>query len=432
MDQSNDNAKLPDGRVGVPRVVIVGAGFSGLAAAHALRNAPVEITIVDRHNYHLFQPLLYQVATASLSPAEIAQPIRSILKTQENVHVILADVSGVDKVGKTVRPGCGRAIPYDYLLIATGAQHSYFGHDDWEANAPGIKSIDDATRVRAKILLAFERAEVESDEAARRALLTFVIVGAGPTGVEMAGAIAELARNSITRDFRDIEPSSARIILAEAGPRVLPAFSEQCSQEAERVIKAMGVEVRLGTPVTAIDAKGVTIGSEAIAARTIIWAAGVRASPVGQWLGASVDRAGRVIVNKDFSVTGCDGVFVVGDVAAFRTQNGSYLPGVAPAAKQAGAYVGKVIAARALDRPLPKPFAYADYGSLATIGRKNAVVDFGRVRVYGFIGWLIWSIAHVYFLIGFRNRFVVALSWAWSYVTYQRGARLITGTDEEA
>jgi NADH dehydrogenase len=428
MDQrSTDAAKASQ----VPRVVIVGAGFGGLAAAHALRNTPVEITIIDRHNYHLFQPLLYQVATASLSPAEIAQPIRSILKTQKNVHVILAEVTAVDTSGKTVRTNCGRTIPYDHLLIATGARHSYFGHDDWEANAPGIKSIDDATRVRAKILLAFERAEVEPDEAARRALLTFVIVGAGPTGVEMTGAIAELARNSITRDFRDIEPSSARIILAEAGPRVLPAFSEQCSREAERVIKAMGVEVRLGTPVTAIDDKGVTIGTEGIAARSIVWAAGVRASPVGQWLGAAVDRAGRVVVESDFSVAGCDSVFVVGDVAAFKTRKGPYLPGVAPAAKQAGAYVGKLIEARAMGRPAPKPFSYADYGSLATIGRKSAVVDFGRVRVYGFLGWLIWSIAHVYFLIGFRNRFVVALSWAWSYVTYQRGARLITGTDDE-
>jgi NADH:ubiquinone reductase (H+-translocating) len=415
--------------VQVPRVVIVGAGFGGLAAAHALRKAAVEITIVDRHNYHLFQPLLYQVATASLSPAEIAQPIRSILKTQKNVHVILAEVSGIDAADKTVQTKGGRAIAYDYLLIATGARHSYFGHNDWEANAPGIKSIDDATRVRAKILLAFERAEVEPDEAARRALLTFVIVGAGPTGVEMAGAIAELARNSITRDFRDIEPGSARIVLAEAGPRVLPAFSEPCSREAERVIKAMGVEVRLGSPVTAIDGNGVTIGAEKIPARTIVWGAGVRASPVGEWLGAAVDQAGRVVVKADFSIDGRDYVFVVGDVAAFRTRDGSVLPGVAPAAKQAGAYVGKLIESRVTSRPSPRPFAYADYGSLATIGRKNAVVDFGRVRVYGFIGWLIWSIAHVYFLIGFRNRFVVALSWAWSYVTYQRGARLITGTD---
>jgi NADH:ubiquinone reductase (H+-translocating) len=431
MAQRNADAGMSRG-TGVPRVVIVGAGFGGLAAAHALRKASVEITIVDRHNYHLFQPLLYQVATASLSPAEIAQPIRSILKTQKNVHVILAEVSAVDASGKAVRTNCGRVIPYDYLLIATGARHSYFGHDDWEANAPGIKSIDDATRVRAKILLAFERAEVESDEAARRALLTFVIVGAGPTGVEMAGAIAELARNSITRDFRDIEPSSARIILAEAGPRVLPAFSEPCSREAERVIKAMGVEVRLGTPVTAIDAQGVTIGSEFVSARTIIWAAGVRASPVGQWLGAPVDRAGRVIVQSDFSVAGCDGVFVVGDAAAFKMKRDAFLPGVAPAAKQAGAYVGNLIKSRVTGGAAPKPFSYADYGSLATIGRKNAVVDFGRVRVYGFVGWLIWSIAHVYFLIGFRNRFVVALSWAWSYVTYQRGARLITGTDDEA
>ncbi len=430
MDQRSSGVLKP-AQAAVPRVVIVGAGFGGLAAAHALNKAPVEITVIDRHNYHLFQPLLYQVATASLSPAEIAQPIRSILKTQRNVHVILADVSGVDTGNKVVRTNCGCAIPYDYLLIATGARHSYFGHDDWEPNAPGIKSIDDATRARAKILLAFERAEVETDEAARRALLTFVIVGAGPTGVEMAGAIAELARNSITRDFRDIEPGSARIILAEAGPRVLPAFSEPSSQEAERVIKAMGVEVRLGTPVTAIDDKGATIGAEFIPARTIIWAAGVRASLAGQWLGAAVDRAGRVIVQDDFSVTAYGGIFVVGDTAAFKTKGDSILPGVAPAAKQAGAYVGKLIKARVMGHAAPKPFSYTDYGSLATIGRKNAVVDFGRVHVYGFIGWLMWSVAHVYFIIGFRNRFVVALSWAWSYITYQRGVRLITGADAQ-
>jgi NADH:ubiquinone reductase (H+-translocating) len=416
----------------IPRVVIVGAGFGGLAVAHALRNAPVEIVIVDRHNYHLFQPLLYQVATASLSPAEIAQPIRSILKTQKNVRVILAEVDAVDTAKKEIRTLAGRAVGYDYLVLATGARHSYFGHDDWEANAPGIKSVDDATRARAKILLAFEQAEMEPDEAARRALLTFVIVGAGPTGVEMAGAIAELARNSITRDFRAIEPGSARIILAEAGPRVLLSFPEPCSREAQRVIEKMGVEVRLGTPVTAIDGEGVTIGTAKTPARTIVWAAGVRASPAGQWLGAPVDSAGRVVVAADFSVAGCDGVFVLGDAAAFKTPQGALLPGVAPAAKQAGAYVGGLIGARVTGRAAPRPFAYADYGSLATIGRRNAVVDFGRVRVYGFLGWLIWSIAHVYFLIGFRNRFVVALNWAWSYVTYQRGARLITGTSEES
>jgi NADH:ubiquinone reductase (H+-translocating) len=412
----------------ITRVVIVGAGFGGLAAVRALKNAPVEITVIDRHNYHLFQPLLYQVATASLSPAEIAQPIRSILKTQKNVRVILAEVAGVDAAAKSVKLLNGHSVAYDYLLLATGAQHSYFGHDDWEANAPGIKSVDDATRVRAKILLAFERAEIETDEDVRRALLTFVIVGAGPTGVEMAGAIAELARNSVTADFRDIEPGSARIILAEAGPRVLPSFSESSSVEAERVTRAMGVEVRLNAPVTAIDANGAVIGGERVEARTIIWAAGVRASLAGQWLGAACDRAGRVIVNPDFSVPGHDDIFVIGDTAAFKTGENAYLPGVAPAAKQAGAFVGKLIAMRARGRAPQNSFHYRDYGSLATIGRRNAVVDFGFIRFRGFIGWLIWSVAHVYYLIGFRNRFVVALSWAWSYVTYQRGARLITGT----
>src|ERR1700733_15276704 len=408
---------------------MVGAGFGGLAAVRALRKTPAEIIGIDPHNYHLFQPLLYQVATASLSPAEIAQPIRSILKTQENVHVMLAEAAGVDTANKSVHMTSGAAVAYDYLVLATGARHSYFGHDAWEACAPGIKSVDDATRVRAKILLAFEQAEIETDENIRRALLTFVIVGDGPTGVEMAGAIAELARNSIVRDFRDIEPGSARIILVEAASRVLPTFAEASSREAERVIRAMGVEVRLGVPVTAIDDKSVTIGAETVPARTIIWAAGVRASPAGQWLGAAVDRAGRVFVNADFSVPACEGVYVIGDAAAFATGAGSILPGVAPAAKQAGAYVGALIRSRILGRAVPKPFHYADYGSLATIGRRNAVVDFGFVRFKGFFGWLIWSVAHVYYLIGFRNRFVVALSWAWSYLTYQRGARLITGTD---
>lgn len=413
-----------------PRVVIVGAGFGGLSAAQALRHAPVEVTIVDRHNYHLFQPLLYQVATASLSPAEIAQPIRSIVKYQANTHVLLDEVSAVDKAANAVRTKSGRSIPFDYLVLATGARHSYFGHDNWETDAPGIKTVDDATRLRAKILLAFERAEVESDPAKRAALLTFVIVGGGPTGVEMAGAIAELARKSIRDDFRAIAPGSTRIVLVEAGPRLLPAFPESLSAEAKRVVEAMGVEVRVGIPVTNITSENVTLGSgertETIATKTAMWAAGVMSSPVGEWLGLATDRAGRVMVQPDFSVEGSPNIFVIGDAAAFKEASGNILPGVAPVAKQAGWYVAKLIKARLQGRPAPKPFVYWDYGNLAAIGRSNAVADFGWFKLTGFLGWVLWSVAHIYFLIGFRNRFVVAASWAWSYLTYQRGARLIT------
>ncbi|MEQ1753875.1 MAG: NAD(P)/FAD-dependent oxidoreductase [Micropepsaceae bacterium] len=415
-----------------PRVVIVGAGFGGLAAAMALSRAPVDVTIIDRHNYHLFQPLLYQVATAALSPAEIAQPIRSIVREQANTHVLLDEVNGVDTKAKSVRTIGGRTIAYDQLIIATGARHSYFGKDHWEAHAPGIKTVDDATRVRAKILLTFERAEVEASTDKRTALLTFAIVGGGPTGVEMAGAIAELARRSIIADFRSITPQSTRILLIEAGPRLLPSFPETLSAEAKHSLEKMGVEVRLGVPVTEISADGVTIGADFIPARTVIWAAGVRASAAGEWLSALCDRAGRVIVNSDFSVPNLADVFVLGDTAAFKSTHGGMLVGVAPAAKQAGYHVGKVIKARASHSPAPKPFVYADYGNLATIGHTKAVVDFGRVRLTGFVAWVIWSVAHIYFLIGFRNRFFVAASWAWSYLTYQRGVRLITGDDPDA
>ena len=413
-----------------PRVVIIGAGFGGLSAAKALRRAPVEVTIVDRHNYHLFQPLLYQVATASLSPAEIAQPIRSIVRTQANTRVLLESVIGVDTTRKLVRSEGGRSITYDYLVIATGARHSYFGKEQWEAFAPGIKTVDDATRLRTKILLAFERAEIEMDEAKRKSLLSFVIVGAGPTGVEMAGAIAELARRSITDDFRSINPHSARIILVEAGTRVLPTFPETLSTRAQRDLERMGVEVRLGAPVTDISEDGVTIGATFTPAATVMWAAGVRSSPAGEWLKAPCDRAGRAIVNDDFSVPGQKDVFVIGDAAAFKAASGEMLPGVAPAAKQAGGFIGRLIAARATGRREPGPFAYANYGNLATIGHTKAVIDFGWIRLAGFIAWIIWSVAHIYFLIGFRNRFFVAANWAWSYLTYQRGARLITGDDE--
>lgn len=411
-----------------PSVVIVGAGFGGLSAAKALRYAPVEITIVDRQNYHLFQPLLYQVATASLSPAEIAQPIRSILRDQKNVRVLLDEVIGVDTANKSVRTAGGHALAYDHLIVATGARHSYFGKDHWEAFAPGIKSVDDATRVRAKILLAFERAESETDKAKRDALLTFVIVGGGPTGVEMAGAIAELARRSIVTDFRSISANSSRILLIEAGQRLLPSFPEDLSEEARRSLEAMDVEVKLGVPVTDITAEGVVLGTTPIATKTVMWAAGVRASQAGEWLRASCDRAGRVIVGSDFSVPGMSEIYVIGDTAAFTGANGETLPGVAPAAKQAGLYVGRLIAAHAMHKTLPDTFRYADYGNLATIGHSKAVVDFGFIRLKGLVAWVIWSVAHVYFLIGFRNRFFVATGWAWSYFTYKRGVRLITGS----
>jgi NADH dehydrogenase len=422
------DAAVPDRK----RVVIVGAGFGGLEAAKALAKAAVDVTIVDRHNYHLFQPLLYQVATASLSPAEIAQPIRSIVRSQTNTHVLLDDVDGVDTARKNVRTESGRNVPYDYLVLATGARHSYFGKDHWEAFAPGIKTVDDATRVRSKILLAFEHAEVEGDNARRDALLTFVIVGGGPTGVEMAGAIAELARKSITADFRSITPNCSKIILVEAGPRLLPSFPESLSEEAKRALELKGVDVRLGVPVTDITADSVMVGTTAIAAKTVIWGAGVRASPAAEWLKVAGDRAGRVVVNSDFSVPGHADVFVIGDTAAFKGEGGEMLPGVAPAAKQAGHYVGRLIAARAVGANPPDSFRYADYGNLATIGHSKAVVDFGRVRLTGFVAWLLWSVAHIYFLIGFRNRFFVAISWAWSYLTYKRGVRLITGDDADA
>jgi NADH dehydrogenase len=414
----------------VPRVVIVGAGFGGLAAAKALVRAPVELTIIDRYNYHLFQPLLYQVATASLSPGEIAQPIRSILRGQRNARVVLDEVTSVDGARRSVRTAGGLSVAYDYLVIATGARHSYFGKDAWEAVAPGIKTVDDATRLRAKILLAFERAEGEKDPAKREALLTFVIVGGGPTGVEMAGAIAELARRSIVADFRSIMPESSRIVLVEAGPRLLPSFPASLSHEAKISLEKMGVEVRLGQAVTDITGDHVMIGPTALPTKTVMWAAGVRASAAGEWLGAPCDRAGRVVVNGDFSVPGHENVFVVGDTAAFSGADGKMLPRVAPAAKQAGAYVARLIDAKVRGRALPRPFRYADYGNLATIGHSKAVADFGWARFKGLFAWLLWSVVHVYFLIGFRNRFIVALSWAWSYLTYQRGVRLITGSPD--
>jgi NADH dehydrogenase len=413
-----------------PRVVIIGAGFGGLSAAKALARAPADIVVIDERNYHLFQPLLYQVATAGLSPADIAGPIRSILAHQKNARVVLGRVTGVDAAHRLVKLR-DRDIPYDTLIVATGARHAYFGHDEWAAVAPGLKKIDDATRVRRKILLAFERAENESDEAERRRLMTFVVVGGGPTGVEMAGAIAELAKVALASDFHFIDPAMSRIILVEAGPRVLPAFPESLSDVAKRSLERLGVEVRLNSPVTACTADGVMIGDERIESRTIIWGAGVAASPAAEWLNAEHDRLGRVMVGGDLTLPGHPEIFVIGDTAHARDEAGNTLPGVAPVAKQEGAYAARVIRARLAAQPLPPAFHYRNFGNLATIGRTAAVADFGFLRLTGFVAWVVWCMVHIYFLIGFRNRVAVAFDWLWAYLTFQRGARLITDVETE-
>lgn len=407
------------------RVVIIGAGFGGLTAAKTLARAAFDVTVIDQHNYHLFQPLLYQVATAGLSPADIASPIRSILRDQKNTTVVLAHVSSID-VGQRQIYAEGLRFAFDDLIVATGARHAYFGHPQWMSHAPGLKTIDDATYLRRRILLAFEKAETEPDPIERRRLLNFVIVGGGPTGVEMAGAVAELAKRALAMDFRSIDPRSARIFLVEAGPRVLPAFELSLSEAARRSLQALGVDVRLGAGVTDCESDGVSMGGERIECRTIIWAAGVMASPVGEWLGVETDRAGRVKVAADLSVPRHPNIFVIGDAAQLLGLDGKLLPGVAPVAKQQGRYVAELLIARAQGRST-SPFRYQDYGSLATIGRKRAVAQLGRLRLSGFVAWVLWSVAHIYFLIGFRNRLLVATNWAWNYATFQRGTRLITG-----
>jgi NADH dehydrogenase len=409
-----------------PHIVIVGAGFGGLFAAQALARVAADVTIVDRHNYHLFQPLLYQVATAGLPPSDVAWPIRGVLRRQRNATVLLGEVVGVDAARRVVGLQ-GSTLPFDYLVVATGSTHSYFGHDDWRPYAPGLKSIDDATTIRRRILRAFEAAEMETDAARRDRLLRFVIVGAGPTGVELAGTIAELARFTLAADFRRIDPRSAKIVLVEAGPRVLAAFKEPQSNYALRSLAKLGVEVRVNSAVTACDASGVSIGAERLESETVIWAAGVAASPAGRWLGAPTDRAGRVLVQPDLSTGG--NVFVIGDAASVTLPDGRRVPGVAPAAKQQGRYVATVIAARIAGRPAPPPFAYRDAGNLATIGRKSAVIEFPFVTLRGFVAWWIWGIAHIYFLVGVPSPVVVSLRWLWEYLTYGRGARLITGQE---
>ncbi len=407
-----------------PQVVIAGAGFGGLQASKALAHVDVDVALVDAYNHHCFQPLLYQVATAALSPADVAWPIRAILRAQKNVRVIMARVTAVDLEARRVHT-CEIDLPYDYLVLATGATHSYFGHDDWAPFAPGLKHIADATEIRRRFLLAFERAEVVEDETERARLLTFVIVGGGATGVEMAGAIAEVARRTLRHDFRRIDPRTSRIFLIEAGPRLLPTFPPALSQYAMRSLQNMGVTVELNRMVTGCDAQGVSLGGARIEAATVVWAAGVVASAAAKWIGAEADRAGRIKVNADLSVPGRPGIFAIGDTASVTDREGRPVPGIAPAAKQMGSYVGKVIAARVQGRPAPAPFAYSHLGDLATIGRKSAVVKLGVFQLTGFLGWLFWSAVHVYFLIGLRNRFVVALNWLWSYMTFQRGARLI-------
>jgi len=407
-----------------PRVVIVGAGFGGLEAAKALSRAAVDVIVLDRQNYHCFQPLLYQVATAALSPAEIAWPTRHMLRQQRNATVFMAEVDAVDLAGRTVQTSA-EPMPYDYLVIATGATHSYFGHDDWAPFAPGLKRIEDATRIRRSILLAFEQAELADNDAERQRLLTFVIVGGGATGAEMAGAIAEIARQTLANDFRRIDPRSSRIILLEAGPRVIPTLPEDLSRYAERALIRMGVDVRTSTRVTSCDRHGVELEHGRIDASTIIWAAGVVASPAAAWLGAAHDRAGRVLVRPDLSIPDHPEVLVIGDAASVHDDAGEQVPGVAPAAKQMGHYVGRLIAARLAGHSLPA-FRYRNLGELATIGRRAAVVKVGPLHLTGFIGWLFWSLAHIYFLIGVKNRFIVAFTWLWDYLTFQRGARLIT------
>ncbi|MEX0838348.1 MAG: NAD(P)/FAD-dependent oxidoreductase [Parvibaculum sp.] len=420
---------MPAPASGRPRVVILGAGFGGLMAAKSLGRAPVDVTLIDRQNYHLFQPLLYQVATATLSPADIAVPIRSTFRDQKNTRVLLGEVETVDRAARAVVLADGRHVPYDYLLVATGARHAYFGHDEWEPFAPGLKKIDDATEIRRRILLAFEKAETETDPEARRNLLTFVIVGGGPTGVEMAGAIIELARKTLVSDFRHIDPSSARVLLIEAGPRLLPAFAETLSAFAEAALARKGVEVKLGEAVTRCSAAGVEMGEARIGARTIIWAAGVEASPAAKWLGVAGDRAGRVAVTDRLTLPGDDHVLAIGDTAAVTWRDGGLVPGIAPAAKQMGAYAAKAIRTR-IKGGEPAPFRYRHQGNLATIGRTSAIVDFGRIRIKGFLAWFIWGAAHIYFLIGFRNRLIVMLHWIWAYVTLRQGVRLITGSTE--
>jgi NADH dehydrogenase len=412
----------------LPHLIVVGGGFAGLWCTRALAAAPLRITLIDRCNHHLFQPLLYQVATAGLSAPDIAAPLRHILRHQRNVQVRLAEVSAVDSSANEVELADGQRLGYDYLLLGAGAGHAYFGRDEWAPHAPGLKTLDDALHIRRRLLLAFERAEAEPDAVKRAAWLHFAIVGGGPTGVELAGTLAEIARHTLRREFRNIDPTQATVRLIEAGPRILASFPESLSLRARRQLERLGVEVRTGSPVNAIDADGYLLGDRRESARTVLWAAGVAASPLARTLGVALDRAGRVSVAPDLSVPGHERIFVAGDLASVQ-QDGRPVPGVAPGAKQMGAHVASVIRARLAGQP-GASFRYRDYGNLATIGRMAAVVDLGRIRFSGALAWWFWLMAHVFFLIGFRNRLVVLLNWTWAYWSYQRAARIIFGAPD--
>jgi putative oxidoreductase len=416
---------------GLPRVVIVGAGFGGLTCATKLARTPVQITLIDRHNYHLFQPLLYQVATTALSPGDIATPVRGLFRDQFNIRVLLGNVSAVDRERQFVSIG-GQSIPYDYLVLATGAAHSYFGKDEWAAFAPGLKRIEDATEIRRRILTAFERAEVTEDSAERESLLTFLVVGGGPTGVELAGAIAELAKFGMEKEFRSFDPASARVLVVQAGDRILPTFPGKLSAKTQRSLEKLGVEVLTNSRVEHIDDFGVQVNGKRIPSRTVLWAAGVVASPAAKWLDVKADKAGRVIVDPDLSVPGIGNVFALGDTALSNAWNGQSVPGLAPAAKQGGAYVAHAIRARILGKPAPQAFRYTHLGSLATIGRKAAVADFGFARISGTAAWWLWGFIHIGFLVGVRNRISVVLDWFWAYLTFRSGTRLITGRADPA
>lgn len=411
---------------GKPQIVIVGAGFGGLFAAKALSKAAADVTLIDRRNYHLFQPLLYQVAAAALAPSDIAWPIRSILSRQRNVTVLMDEVTDIDADRRRVALRDG-SIRYDYLIVATGATHSYFGRDDWAATAPGLKSLDDATLIRRRVLLAFEQAEMARDETTADRLLRFVIVGGGPTGVELAGTIAELARYTLAADFRRIDPRSAQVMLIEAGSRLLPSFHENLSDYARRSLQRLGVDVRLGSAVTDCDTAGVVLNGETIPAANVIWAAGVAASPVGRWFGVETERSGKVTVEPDLSIPGHPDIFLIGDAAHVLDARGRPVPGIAPAAKQQGRHAARVIGARLRNAPEPRAFRYFDSGSLATIGRKSAVIEFPLFRLKGLPAWWLWGIAHIYFLLGVPSPMLVSIRWLWEYITYGRGARLITG-----
>src|SRR3984885_2733961 len=411
-----------------PRVVIVGGGFGGLAAAQALGRAPVAVALIDRKNYHTFQPLLYQVATAGLSPGEIAAPIRSILRHRKNTEVLISEVTGFDLERRFVEMPDGK-IPYDYLIVAAGASHAYFGHDDWEPFAPDLKTIEDAIEIRRRVLLAFELAERQAVHGEDGAPLNFTVVGGGPTGVELAGTLAEISRHALAHEFRSIDPKMAHILLLEGGPRILPTYAEDLSRSAQQQLEHLGVEVRTSTMVTNVEAGAIYVGQARLPATVILWAAGVAASPLGKKLGVPIDRAGRVLVQPDLTLPDHPEVFVIGDLAALKDASGKLLPGVAPVAIQEGRYVAKLIRRELTPgSDLRLPFHYHDKGSLATIGRSAAIAEFGRIHISGFIAWLAWLFVHILFLIGFQNRVLVFIQWAWSYFTYERSARLITGS----